>query len=315
MHRSLKYARDWLAAGHPVVLAIVTKTWGSAPRPVGSLMVIHALGHFEGSVSGGCIEGSVITEATAMMGQHESKILDFTVASADAWQVGLSCGGKIQIRLFPLGLKAVDALTQALGAIKARRHGQLQFAFSDGGVTFTDAPSPASTQLEIDEFSLSLFISPRLALVIIGAVHISQYLTPMAIACGYDVALVDPRELFIADRQFEGATLVRDWPDDYLQTAPLDASSAIVTLTHDPKLDDAALKPALESNAFYIGSLGSKKTHAARCARLAQVGYSAEQTARIKGPVGLAIGAKSPAEIAVSIMADITREYRDTCAL
>jgi len=323
MQQYLKYAQDWLQSGHPVVLAVVSKTWGSAPRPVGSLMIIHALGHFEGSVSGGCIESSVITEAAALMGASQSKTLDFSVANEDAWQVGLSCGGRIQVQLFPFSPKAAHVFSQALQALEKRIPGSLRLDHEGGSINFTalDKDARSSSSLKANESDLSLAsgisldLRPCLSLVIVGAVHISQSLAPMAVACGYDVTLVDPRELFTAQREFKGAAIVKDWPDEYLQSTPLDAYSALVTLTHDPKIDDAALRPALASDAFYIGSLGSTKTHAARRMRLAESGYSANQIDRIKGPVGLSIGAKSSAEIAVSIMAELTKIYRATSAL
>ena len=312
MQESLKYAHDWLMAGHGVVLAIVTQTWGSAPRPVGSLMVVHADGHFEGSVSGGCIEGSVIAEAGALMHGSGSKTLDFAVSREDAWQIGLSCGGRIQIKLFPLGPQALEPISQALTALAARAHGTLHFAYHNDDISFspTVLPQTSASPVEKKENCLSLAILVKPVLVIIGAVHISQELAPMALACGYDIVLIDPRDIFMAERQFGKAALIRDWPDDYLKTHPLDASSALVTLTHDPKIDDAALTEALKSQAFYIGALGSRKTHAARCARLKEAGFAPDQIGLIKGPVGLSIGAKSPAEIAVSIMADITQAYR-----
>ena len=312
MLKELQYAQKWLADGHPIVLAVVAQTWGSAPRPKGSLMVIHEDGHFEGSVSGGCVEGSVIGEASVLMGTHTSKTLDFTVASEDAWQIGLACGGQIQIQLFPLGKNDAAPIKSALEYLGNRRAGELVLSKTKFGTSFSTDSKPENSQVPLveTEQDLTLIIWPLPVLCIVGAVHIAQALTSMAVACGYDTTIIDPRGIFVEERNFSGATIVHDWPDEFLQTHRLDASSALVTLTHDPKIDDAALLAGLGSDAFYIGSLGSKKTHAARIERLLEQGVAADQLERIHGPIGLNIGSKSPAEIAVSIMAQITAARR-----
>ena len=312
MQQELKYAHDWTINGHATVLAIVTKTWGSAPRPVGSLMVIHEDGHFEGSVSGGCVEGSVIAEASVLMGKSLFKTLNFEVATKDAWQIGLACGGHIQIQLHPLATKDIEGLANTLTAFEEKRYGS--FILNKNGCasvfragTSEDRNLPSVTETEQN---LHLAIRPKPAMFIVGAVHIAQHLTPMALACDYDVTVIDPRGIFVAERSFEGANIIHDWPDEYFNTNPPDACSALITLTHDPKIDDAALIPGLNSDAFYIGSLGSKKTHASRTERLLKQGINAEQLARINGPIGLNIGSKSPAEIAISIMAQVTAALR-----
>jgi len=312
MHQELSYAHNWLADGHSIVMAVVSETWGSAPRPKGSLMIIHADGRFEGSVSGGCVEGSVIAEATALMGTTTSKTLNFTVSSEDAWQIGLACGGKIQIQLFPISVNDTASFTETLNTCNNRCSGELRLTKQKCCATFnpTHTPSASKSLMSDDDEALTLHIQPNPRLFVVGAVHITQALIPMSIACGYEVTVIDPRGLFVEKRHFSGATIIQDWPDEFFSSSPLDSTSALVTLTHDPKIDDAALVYGLESDAFYIGSLGSKKTHASRLKRLENQGIDKATLKRVHGPIGLNISAKSPAEIAVSIMAELTAARR-----
>ena len=286
------------------ILAVVAETWGSAPRQAGSLMVIGKDGTFEGSVSGGCVEGTVIAEALDLMGTGMHKSLSFSVSSDDAWQVGLACGGKIRIELFHLTSKDRPALSATLDSIDRRKSGTLTLSKISGEATFEQTAADFTLRELNETFAIGLEIAPRI--FITGAVHIAQALAPMAISCGYDVTIIDPRGIFTDNRDFGGAHIVNDWPDDFLADRALDDQTAVVTLTHDPKIDDVALRAALNSDAFYIGALGSKKTHAARLSRFADV----PGLDRIQGPVGLDIGARSPAEIAVSIIAQITLAKR-----
>ncbi|MBL4790957.1 MAG: XdhC family protein [Kordiimonadaceae bacterium] len=310
----LEFALTWLNDKKNIVIAVVASTWGSAPRPVGSMMVINCDGHFEGSVSGGCVEGSIVAEAIALISRPGHKVLTFSVGNDDAWQVGLACGGTIEIHLYSLSPEAKPAIEAAVQAQKMRDTGRLMVSDRGENVTF-EPQNTGSTQAmatvshEFCTGCMVLPISPNLKLVIVGAVHIAQALAPMATLCGFDVSVVDPRELFLGERAFGDAERMHDWPDEYLAAHPLDASSALVTLTHDPKIDEAALKAGLESDCFYIGALGSKKTQQTRLDRLSQ-DFSQKQLGRIHGPVGLSIGAKSPAEIAVSIMAELTEARR-----
>jgi xanthine dehydrogenase accessory factor len=313
MQNILTCAHNWLSDGSQIILAVVGKTWGSAPRPVGSIMAIHADGHFEGSVSGGCVEGEVIAQATALAGSAAHKTLTYTVSSEDAWQIGLACGGQIQIQLFALGPESAPALADAITALNTRKRGCLSLNFSPCCASFSYSEhlaNPMPTAITEAGDQLHLAVLPKPALIIVGAVHISQALVPMAIACSYQVTVIDPRGLFLDKRHFGEAYIISDWPDTYLEQHPLDPCSALVTLTHDPKIDDAALRCALTSEAFYIGSLGSKKTHAARLERLQNSGFEHKNLHRIHGPIGLNIGAKSPAEIAVAIMAELTSTRR-----
>lgn len=301
-----------LAAGRCVALGIVTATWGSAPRGVGSMMLVREDGSFEGSVSGGCVEGSVISEAQMLLSNKgTSRRLEFAVSNDDAFAVGLACGGTIRVSLFALTPSAASDITRALQAITERQPGELEISNATGVATFSGRPR---NTLEDSDDALFLPLKPRLRLDIIGAVHIAQMLAPMAARCDFDVTVIDPRASFTEGRSFEGAKVVGDWPDEYLRDHPVDAHTALVTLTHDPKLDDAALRPALSGSTLYIGCLGSRKTHAVRLDRLREAGFDEKALSRIHGPVGLDIGAANPAEIAVSILAEIIAVMRKGAA-
>jgi xanthine dehydrogenase accessory factor len=304
MEKIFESLAGWHKAGLKTALAVVTKTWGSAPRGAGSLMAIAGDGRFEGSVSGGCVEGTVIAEANQMAHTGGSKILSFTVSSEQAWEVGLACGGQIDILIVALSGDIGADCQSVLTAIADRQSGRISIDLHTGALAFDQTETPGD--LAFDDTQLMLPLHPKHRLMIVGAVHIAQHLAPMAIDVGYDVTVIDPRAAFTQSRSFGESHLVEDWPDELFARLRPDAHTGVVTLTHDPKIDDAALIPALESPAFYIGSLGSKKTHAARLERLVEKGFSGEDLQRIRGPVGLDIGAKTPAEIAIAILAEVT---------
>jgi xanthine dehydrogenase accessory factor len=299
---TLATALAWHRAGHKVRLATVMTTWGSAPRRVGSHLAIRDDGLFEGSVSGGCVEGDVVTEALAL--ETGARTLDYGVADASAWAVGLACGGRIAILVQRL---ADDGLAPALieQVIAATAAGQ--------SITLTTDPATGLSHIGEGEGFQRTYPPPR-RLAIIGAVHIAQALVPLATGLGIATTVIDPRGLFAADQRFAGLELDRRWPDDALAQWQPNAASAVVALTHDPKLDDVALAAALRSPAFYIAALGSRKNHAGRLERLAAQGFDAASLARIHGPAGLAIGAADPAEIALSIAAEMTAAWRGALA-
>lgn len=302
---TLTTALGWFRAGHGVALATVIETWGSAPRRVGSHLAIREDGLFEGSVSGGCVEGDVVIEAQALLATGTgSRRLDYGVADATAWNVGLACGGRITIllqRLVPDGFPPalIDRLIAAAAAGDA--------------VSLTSDPETGRTVEGSDGAFVRSYPPPR-RLAIIGAVHIAQALVPLAIGLGVTPCVIDPRSLFAADARFAGQALDRRWPDDALAEWRPNAASAVVALTHDPKLDDVALQAALGSSAYYIAALGSRKNHAARLERLAAAGFGPDDLKRIHGPAGLAIGAADPAEIALSIAAQMTAAWRGALA-
>lgn len=318
-------ALEWHRAGKGAALATVIDTWGSAPRPVGSQLVISGDGAMMGSVSGGCVEAAVVHEALAGLQSGMPKVLTFGVADEEAFAVGLACGGTIRVLVEPVG-DAPGAIPASLLAgltdARARRqpvalltHPETHTRRLTAGPDDPKADAIASRMrsdrsgLEEDGWFIGIH-NPPLRMVIVGAVHIAQALVPMARACGYDPILIDPRGAFGSAARFPGDNIIEDWPDEALAALKPDTRTAIVTLTHDPKLDDPALIAGLASQAFYIGSLGSSRTHAKRLERLQMADITPEQIARIHAPVGLNIGAKSPAEIAISIMAQVTETLR-----
>ena len=312
-------ALEWYRTGRKAVLATVLETWGSAPRQPGSQLAISGEGQIMGSVSGGCVEGAVVTEALEAMEDGQSRILTFGVSDETAFAVGLACGGTIRVLVEPVGKALPEDLLADLVAARAAKHPVAYAVHLESWARSLLRPGQdgaADLRLRSDKAGVEedgRFIAPHnppLRLIVVGAVHIAQPLVAMARMCGYAPTLIDPRDTFGAAERFPGETILDDWPDDALAALAPDSRTAIVTLTHDPKLDDPAIRLALRSGAFYLGSLGSKKTHAKRVERLQGEGFSEAEIARIHAPVGLDIGAKTPAEIAVSILGQITQILR-----
>ncbi len=320
----VEQALTWLDAGKGAALATVVQTWGSAPRPAGSLLAISSEAELAGSVSGGCVESAVAAEALEALEDGACRILSYGVSDEEAFGVGLACGGEIRVMVEPIdvGQGPDHALLHSLAAARARREAvvyAVNTATWDRRLIGPNDEDPLSEMIDArrvtdksgfaDDWFLGIH-NPPLRLAVIGAVHIAQPLMQMARLAGYDATLIDPREAFAAQARFPGETIVHDWPDEALKSHGLDARTAVVTLTHDTKLDDPAIRTAISSPVFYLGCLGSNKTNGARTARLQEAGFTADQIARIHGPVGLDIGAKSPAEIAISIMAEMTDRLR-----
>ena len=315
-------ALAWHRAGRGAALACVIETWGSAPRPVGSLLAISGDGEIAGSVSGGCVEGAVVVEAMEALEDGVPRILDYGVSDDEAFAVGLACGGRIRVLVEPVAAISEDVLAELVAARAARRALAYVVNTATWERRLADAGDPAlggaiATRMRSDKSGFeedgTTFVgihNPPLRMAVIGAVHIAQPLVQMARMAGYEPVVVDPREAFASQERFPETLRMHDWPDAALALYGLDARTAVVTLTHDPKLDDPAIMAALRSDVFYLGCLGSTRTHAKRVDRLSEAGFSAEDIARIHAPVGLDIGAKSPAEIAVSIMAQITEVLR-----
>jgi len=316
-------ALDWLAQGRRVALATVVSTWGSAPRPAGAQLVIDADGVFQGSVSGGCIEGAVVIEAQEAIKTGHCVVLEYGVADNDAFASGLACGGTIRVLVEPVGIgqgPMVDLLQRLVAAYEDRRAvalsvdlatWQRRLVFADEAAG--DGALAARFRSDKSGVEGACFVAvhnPPLRLLIVGAVHIAQALVPMARLAGYDVTLCDPRTAFGNAARFGDIAVLDDWPDAVVAGFRPDARSALVTLAHDPKIDDPALIETLASDAFYIGCLGSRRTHAKRLERLAAAGVSRAQMARLHGPAGLDIGAQSPAEIALSVLAEMTARLR-----
>lgn len=323
-----------------VALATVVDTWGSAPRKIGSKMAINDDAEFVGSVSGGCVESAVIEAALETIQSHRSQLLSFGVSDETAWDVGLACGGSIDVFIQPLEPAIFDTWQQLLQkddlfgittiiSQQEKLQGQIFFVDNNGAFVGSTNESLAgiilggvknvlatghSQRISVGSPStavkmIDLFVEisrPAPTLIIIGGVHIAVALSTTAKSLGYRTIVVDPRRAFSSERRFPNVDLLlHDWPDDAFLQLKITSNTAVVSLTHDPKIDDPALKKALTSPAFYIGALGSKKTHKGRRDRLAMMGISDEQFSRIHGPIGLDIGAQTPEEIAISIMAEI----------
>lgn len=327
----LDIALDWRAEEKTVALATVISTWGSAPCPVGSQLVVDDRGNFEGSVSGGCIESAVICEAEFTIKNNYPQLLSFGISSEQAWENGLACGGTIEVWLEPIALyhdlwEKVRSVRDMGGTCclltnletgekniflsEALKHNR--FRSSSRQDEISDSLKLDSSKSFVDgenRFFLQSII-PKSQLVIVGAVHIAQSLSVLAGVIGYEVVIIDPRAAFATKERFPDAELKLAWPEEALETMVLHSNTALVALSHTPRIDDTALKYALTSQAFYIGALGSRKTQTHRKERLLQADFTLQQIERIHGPVGLSIGSGSPAEIALSIMAEITQVKR-----
>ncbi len=313
----------WHRAGRGAALATVLDTWGSAPRQRGAQLAIAGDGAIAGSVSGGCVEGAVVAEALDALATGRPRVLTFGVSDDDAFAVGLACGGTIRVAVEPVGTGQgpSEGYLAALVEARARRRpvaSALRPADWERRLV-GDPADPlwpeAEAALFSDQsgFAGEWFLgvhNPPLTLAIVGGVHIAQALAPMAQMLGYDVTIIDPREAFASPARFPGARLRHDWPDTALAALGLDTRAAVVTLTHDPKLDEPAIRAALAAPVFYLGCLGSGRTHARRLERLRAEGLAEDVLARIHAPVGADIGAKSPAEIAVAILAQVTERLR-----
>ncbi len=321
-------ALRWVDGGMPAALATVIETWGSAPRQPGALLAISAQGDLVGSVSGGCVESAVAAEAFEAMEAGDCRLLEFGVSDDDAFAVGLACGGRIQVFVEPVGtgegipLPILRALVEAR-AERARtvlatdletRERRLLALCDDDALTqaarvAADGDRSGFTEADGRRWFLAVH-NPPLRMAIIGAAHIAQPLSRMAAMTGFDVTIIDPRDSFSSAARFPDMALSREWPDAALTAFAPDTRSAVVCLSHDPKIDDPGLHVALRSQAFYVGALGSRRTGAKRAERLAGAGFSEAQIGRIDAPVGLDIGAKSPAEIAVAVMARVVEALR-----
>lgn len=332
----LRQAREWRSRGKGVVLATVLDTWGSAPRRPGAHMAVADDGEFVGSVSGGCVEVAVVEEARGVLGEGRPRSVEFGVADDVAWAVGLACGGRIRVRLEPVGEGGLtDTVLEEILAARAearpvalvtdlvtgeatvvpgdashRLGPQIADALRLDRATTLDAEGEVASASEGESRFFLRPHNPPVRIAIVGAVHLAQALVPLIQAVGYRALVIDPRDDFATPGRFPGVTLLRRWPREALDEMEPDARTGVVVVSHDPKFDDPALVRALESDAFYVGALGSRRTHARRLDRLREAGVGEAALARIRAPVGLDIGGRSPEEIAVSILAEIVRDLR-----
>ncbi len=303
----VKSAVNWLAAGHDVTLVTIVKTWGSAPRPVGAMTVIRDDGHVMGSVSGGCVEDDLIDKVKAkQLAATKPEEAVYGVTTEQATRYGLPCGGTLELVLEPISARS--KLAELLAIIEKHELVARMLDMKTGDVTLQSGKW--SDELTYDGNVLKTVHGPRWRLLMIGAGQVSRYLAQMATALDYHVTVCDPREEYMDEWDLDGVTLTRKMPDDVVLEMNMDGHSAVVALTHDPKLDDLALLEALKSPAFYVGALGSTKNNDSRRKRLAEFDLSVAEIARLRGPVGLKLGGKTPPEIALSVLAEMTAVRR-----
>jgi xanthine dehydrogenase accessory factor len=329
---------NWRAENQPIALATVIQTWGSSPRRAGAKMALTPDGKITGSVSGGCVEGAVFEAGVDVLNSNRPQLLHFGVADETAWEVGLACGGSIDIFVKPLDAKFFDALRAVLvaeqpAAVVSVVRGPDELLGCEmlvreaGSVTGSlrvnldkqaiDLAKDSLTQGESRRVMLNedveVFVEvvlPPPTLIAVGGVHITIALMALAKTLGFRTMVVDPRTAFGNEARFPNVDrLIQLWPEEAFQQIPMTRSTAVAMLTHDPKLDDPALKIALPSPAFYVGALGSKTTQAKRRQRLLEEGLTEAQLNRLHGPIGLEIGAGTPEEIAMSIMAEVVAAY------
>ena len=304
----IRNAMAWMNKGHRVVLGTVVRTWGSSPRPPGSLMVIRDDGQVAGSLSGGCIEDDLILRVkNGGLALRLPLTVTYGATADEAQRFGLPCGGTVLVVLEPLS--AGSLLRELLAAIEQHRVTRRRLDISTGVVTLHDAPE--GDALRFDGQALETVHGPRSRLLLIGAGQLSRYLATMAVMLDYSVTVCDPREEYHEGwSAMEGVTLSRLMPDDLVIAMNLDAHSAVVAVTHDPKLDDLALMEALKTPAFYVGALGSRRNNEARRLRLRQFDVSEAEATALRGPVGLNLGARTPPEIALAVLAEMTAVRR-----
>lgn len=299
----LRSAEAWRAAGHRVALGTIVRTWGSAPRPVGAMVAIRDDGQVVGSVSGGCVEDDLVEKTQKNIAiQDKPALVTYGVTNEEATRWGLPCGGTLELVMERLSddSRIGELLKQISSQVLVKR----RLDMASGRVTLE--PGRWQDALEFDGSVLTTVHGPRWRLVLIGAGQLTRYLAEMARMLDYQVVVVDPREEYAGGWDLAGIPLDRRMPDDVVQELNMDGHSALVALTHDPKLDDLALMEALKSPAFYVGAIGSKKNNDARRLRLREFDLSEGEIARLRGPVGLYLGSKTPPEIAVAILAEMT---------
>ncbi|WP_225785003.1 XdhC family protein [Xenophilus sp. Marseille-Q4582] len=304
--RVLRHLRDWRLAGRRALLATVVRTWGSSPRPIGSIMALAEDGAVVGSVSGGCIEDDLVARHSRLGGQAmpggAPRQVRYGVTADEAHRFGLPCGGTLEL-LLEFDPDA-QALADLVAQLEAGRLVQREVDLADGRVRLQPAAAPAA--LEIDALRLVNTFGPEYRMLLIGAGQLAEYLATMANFSGFAVTLCDPRAEYRGSWQVPGVALSTDMPDDAVRAFAPDSRSCVVALTHDPKLDDLALLEALDSPAFYVGAIGSRRNAQARRERMIEhFGQSEASLARLRGPIGIYIGSKTPPEIAVSVMAEI----------
>jgi xanthine dehydrogenase accessory factor len=302
----LEQLQNWLLEGGVHWLCTIVETFGSAPRPVGSLLAVSAAGQTVGSLSGGCVEEDLVDKIIA--GKHAANLPEFVDYGASAEhneRMGLPCGGRLKVMIEPFGAEQIANLGVILARLEQRACLRRVLDLTTG--IFELQPCQHFSPLHVDADSLHQTYGPRFQLLLIGAGQLSLSLAALAQSLDYRVVVCDPRPELIKQWSLSGVELLQQMPDDAVRERASDPYSIVITLTHDPRIDDMALMEALTTEAFYVGALGSKKTTEQRLLRLAALGLTQQQLARLHAPVGLAIGSKTPPEIAISILAQLTQ--------
>lgn len=298
----LKSAVSWLQAGHPVAIATVVQTWGSAPRPVGSWLAIRHDGQVAGSVSGGCVEDDLISRVqTEILTRSTPEMVVYGVSQEEATRFGLPCGGTLRLLVEPK--PELSVLEKLLEQISSHQITRRTVNIATGKSSLE--PGNRNDEFICDNLEMRTTYGPRWRMVIIGAGQLSLYTADFALASDFEVIVIDPRDEYAEGLNRNDVIFYKGMPDDVILEIGVDAHTAIVALTHDPKLDDMALMEALKSSAFYVGALGSRKNTQKRKERLLEFDLTAEQVEQLHGPVGLSIGALTPPEIAISILAEV----------
>ena len=303
----LGQVRDWLRDGAPCWLATVVATYGSSPRPVGSLLTCNDQGQFVGSLSGGCVEDDLLEKLQrGELARRRPEFLRYGGSVEEAERLGLPCGGHLDIVIEPLAPAAADHFNAVAARVASRACVERTLHLATGDFASRQVERHAPLRYDPAQGVLAQTFGPQYQLFVIGTNMVSAYVAEMALALGYDVAVCDPRPERLADFRVDGVRKIRDMPDDAVRVHANDAHSAIVALNHDPRIDDMGMMEALGTDAFYVGAMGSSRTSAKRRERLLALDVPPERLARLRAPIGLPIGSKTPPEIAVAILAEIT---------
>ena len=305
--RVLSQLRCWLEQGDSAWLCTIVATIGSSPRPVGSLFACSDAGNTAGSLSGGCVEEDLI-ESLLRQDIRQTQVVAYGVSAEENERLGLPCGGRLEVLVEPLAASDLAQIEALLSAVEARRYITRCISLHTGAVTLE--PTEAYTPLEVTDGEVLHTLGPRFRLLLIGAGALSETLSQLASAMDYQVMINDPRPEALAHWQGEAALRIPGMPDDAVRNHANDTNSIVLTLTHDPRIDDMALMQALEQDLFYVGALGSVRTTEKRRQRLRELGFSDADLARLHAPVGLPIGSKTPMEIAIAILAELTQLRR-----